>query len=62
MNDITKCSGNSCPKRDTCHRYTCPSMQYQSCMDSNSCLENNFSLFYPSKSITQFPKKEIIAQ
>ncbi len=62
MTDITKCSGNGCPKQEICHRYTCPSSTYQSYMDSKECLKSNFSLFWPCKTLTEFPKKEIIAQ
>lgn len=30
MTDITKCTGDGCPQRATCYRYTSPSSDYQS--------------------------------
>ena len=30
MTDITKCTGDGCPQRSTCYRYTSPSSDYQS--------------------------------
>ncbi len=30
MSDITKCSGDGCPLKTTCYRYTAPTGMYQS--------------------------------
>jgi hypothetical protein len=30
MSDITKCSGEGCPAKDTCYRFTAPSGMLQS--------------------------------
>ena len=30
MSDITKCKGEGCPMKDTCHRFTDPASEYQS--------------------------------
>jgi hypothetical protein len=30
MTDITKCAGDGCPLKETCHRFTAPAEMYQS--------------------------------
>lgn len=30
MSDITKCKGEGCPMKETCHRFTDPAEEYQS--------------------------------
>jgi hypothetical protein len=30
MTDITKCTGEGCPLKETCHRFTAPAEMYQS--------------------------------
>ena len=30
MPDITKCNGDGCPMKESCHRFTAPAEEYQS--------------------------------
>lgn len=47
MSDITKCSGNGCHKKNKCWRFTSPASLYQLWIDPKSCIDDDFSIFWP---------------
>ncbi len=47
MTDISKCDGNGCDFKERCWRYKSPASIYQSYIESTSCIDDEYFLFYP---------------
>jgi len=41
MPDISKCSGNKCPSKEKCYRYTCKSSKRQSYADFHNYVDKD---------------------
>ncbi len=57
MVDFSKCDGSGCPQKKECYRYAKPGGSiYQIWIDAKSCIDDDFSLFYPWEILTEFKK------
>lgn len=46
MSDITMCSGDNCPLKETCYRYLAPKSEYQSYFIDAPVTKNGKCLYY----------------
>ena len=46
MGDITKCKGDGCPMKDTCHRFTDPASEYQSYFTESPIIDGKCSMYW----------------
>ena len=61
MTDISKCRGDNCKKKETCFRYQASESHYQSWIDPDECMRNDFYLYWTTanKPILARPKNEM---
>lgn len=46
MSDITKCKGEVCPMKETCHRFTDPESEYQSYFTESPIIDGKCSMYW----------------
>jgi|APGre2960657373_1045057.scaffolds.fasta_scaffold175094_2 hypothetical protein len=46
MSDITKCKGEGCPMKETCHRFTDPATEYQSYFTESPIIDGKCSMYW----------------
>jgi hypothetical protein len=46
MSDITKCKGEGCSMKETCHRFTDPASEYQSYFTESPIIDGKCSMYW----------------
>ena len=46
MSDITKCKGEGCSMKETCHRFTDPASEYQSYFTESPIIDGKCNMYW----------------